>query len=207
MKAKQLFMIIGLFTSIQVMAHVGLVYPESGEIFNAGETVNIQWEIVVPHNTQNWDLYFSPDGGSNWDPIKLDIDVDSLSYKWTVPDVATSQGRIRIVMDNGGGNYSDDSGDFTIVTVTGIEETTQHFDFNVYPNPMVKSTTISYANQGNESLSFVLYNANGKVVRFFENITTGKLLIYREELPAGVYYFRFLNESKIKANGKIIIAF
>jgi NAD(P)H-dependent FMN reductase len=31
----------------------------------AGANVNIQWHIAIFHNQENWDLYFSPDGGAN----------------------------------------------------------------------------------------------------------------------------------------------
>jgi hypothetical protein len=99
-------------------AHVALDYPVGGETFNQGDTVNVQWHIVIPHDLQNWDLYFSDDGGATWQVIELDLPPPQLNYNWVVPGISTTQGRIRIYMDNTGVDYEDQSDDFTILTVT-----------------------------------------------------------------------------------------
>ncbi len=57
-------------TAFQTHAPLGLLYPTGGETFNPGDTVLIRWEEIVSHNTQNWDLYFSSDGGSNMESNK-----------------------------------------------------------------------------------------------------------------------------------------
>jgi plastocyanin len=110
--------ILMLFTALALSpparAHVALDYPVGGETFTEGEVIDIQWHIVIPHDLQNWDLYFSQDGGSNWEVIELNLPPDQFNYLWTVPGIQTSQGRIRIYMDNTGPDYEDQSGDFTI---------------------------------------------------------------------------------------------
>ncbi len=98
-------------------AHVVLDFPLGGETFTAGDTVNIQWHIQIQHDLQNWDLFFSPDGGITWQVIQLDLDPSVLNYQWVVPRVATQQGRIKIYMDNTGADYQDESGDFTIEVI------------------------------------------------------------------------------------------
>ncbi len=95
-------------------AHVAVDYPAGGETFIVGQTINIQWHIVIPHNTLNWDLFFSADGGANWTPIQMDVPAGELSYQWTVPDMATTQGRVLVVMDNSGTDYQSASPIFTI---------------------------------------------------------------------------------------------
>jgi len=99
-------------------AHVSLDYPVGGETFNQGDTVNVQWHILIPHDLQNWDLYFSDDGGATWQVIELDLPPSQFNYLWVVPGIATTQGRIKIYMDNSGTDYEDESGDFTITLVT-----------------------------------------------------------------------------------------
>jgi plastocyanin len=96
-------------------AHVALDYPVGGETFTEGEIVNVQWHIVIPHDLLNWDLYFSDDRGTTWDPVELDLPPDVLNYEWTVPGIATTEGRIRIYMDNSGADYEDESENFTII--------------------------------------------------------------------------------------------
>jgi len=99
-------------------AHVALDYPVGGETFNQGDTVNVQWHIVIPHDLQNWDLYFSDDGGVTWQAIELDLPPSQLDYPWVVPGNATTLGRVKIYMDNSGTDYEDQSGDFTITVTT-----------------------------------------------------------------------------------------
>jgi len=94
------------------MAHVALDYPVGGENFSVGDNVNIQWHIIVPHDQENWDLFFSPDGGVNWQPIQLDMPVSQLNHLWIVPPVVTEQGQVKIIQDNTGTDYEDISGDF-----------------------------------------------------------------------------------------------
>ncbi|HEY3387199.1 MAG TPA: T9SS type A sorting domain-containing protein [Saprospiraceae bacterium] len=99
-------------------AHVALDYPQGGETFIVGETITIQWHIVVPHNQQNWDLFVSPDGGVTWDTLQLDIPTSTMSYEWVIPNIITSQARIQIFQDNEDQNYLDNSMDFTIAPNT-----------------------------------------------------------------------------------------
>ena len=101
-----------------VKAHVALDYPIGGETFIVNEPLTIQWHVVVPHNTLNWDLYYSSDGGVTWDTIQLDIPTSQLSYEWVVPDQPTSQGRVRVIQDNADQNYLDISMNFSILPNT-----------------------------------------------------------------------------------------
>jgi plastocyanin len=105
-------------------AHVALDFPVGGETFTEGDMVDVQWHIVIPHDLQNWDLYFSQDGGMNWEAVVLDIPPEEMNYLWTAPGIETDQGRLMIYMDNTGNDYQDESGDFTIELLGGA---TEHF--------------------------------------------------------------------------------
>jgi len=118
LKVKITVMLLVMGLSTQAFAHVSLNNPVGGETFEPGEMVTIQWTELVAHNTINWDLYFSSDGGATWDAILLDIDYGTLSYAWTVPDVNTTQGVVRVVQDNQGMNYDAACLDFTIMVDT-----------------------------------------------------------------------------------------
>jgi len=117
--ALRLCFVVFLFCNANnVSAHVALDYPLGGETFIVGQTITIEWHIVAHHNTLNWDLFFSPDGGVTWDTIQLDIPTSQLSYEWEVPDIPTTQGRVRVFQDNEETNYLDNSMDFVIVLNT-----------------------------------------------------------------------------------------
>ena len=169
-----LTLLTSLFIAGSTAAHVALDYPAGGETFTAGETVDIQWHILIPHDQENWDLYFSPDGGTNWETIQLDLPVSQLNYQWTVPELATEQARIKIYMDNTVGSYEDASGDFTIQEAsTSVQMQSEHPQiselYSNYPNPFNPITLIGYklSNAGNVQLT--IYNQLGEQIKTLVN--------------------------------------
>ena len=139
---------IVLFT-MNVNAHCKLEYPVGGESFKSGESITIKWKVTIAHNTDNWDLYFSNDNGATWQIIKEDINVNTLSYSWTVPELNTNSAKIKIVQDNQGTDYKAVSDAFTIksnsaptgnkiiipgtITGTDINLTLQNGEFEFFP--------------------------------------------------------------------------
>lgn len=95
-------------------AHVAMVYPKGGETIQAGGVLDIRWEIVIEHETLNWDLYYTLDDGATWLTIKEDIAVKSLGYSWEVPNINSKTVQIRVVQDNQLTDYDDITKKFTI---------------------------------------------------------------------------------------------
>ena len=114
MKIKLFTILFLTVLSFTAFAHVDLEYPKGNETFSSGETITIKWKIAIAHNTNNWDIYFSSDNGQNWETIKEDINVNNLSYVWTLPQIKTSTAKIRVVQDNQGTNYDSTSDAFII---------------------------------------------------------------------------------------------
>ncbi len=102
--------------SLNARAHVVIDYPKGGETLTSGSMVTIQWHIAIPHNTLNWDLYFSSNGGTTWQAIQLDLPAGDLSYAWQVPATAGTQSRVKVIQDNSDQDYEDQSMNFTIQT-------------------------------------------------------------------------------------------
>ncbi|RLD24555.1 MAG: hypothetical protein DRI54_06010 [Bacteroidetes bacterium] len=205
MKTRLILLLSGFLFVLQTNAHVNLVSPAGGEVFNTGDTVNIQWEIVISHNTENWDLFFSGDGGITWNPIELDITEDSLNYQWVVPGTPTSVGQIRIVMDNVGNDYEDFSENFTIESVTSISESKNGFGLKVFPNPMTENTVITFANPDSERHILIFYNSEGKKIREMTDVKSDRVLFKRNNLESGMYFYHLFSKNEFRASGKIII--
>jgi bilirubin oxidase len=110
-----LVIIIMFFSLIPIYAHVSLIAPQGGETFQAGDVTQIQWVETVAHDIQNWDLLFSADGGISWEVLAADIAINATTYAWTIPNIATNEGKIRVVQDNLTMDYDDTSEVFTIV--------------------------------------------------------------------------------------------
>ena len=77
-----------------VAAHVHLLNPNGGETYSAGEIIQIEWQEVIKHETLNWDILFSSDGGISWDTVKSNIPLSSMNYSWELPGISTQTGRI-----------------------------------------------------------------------------------------------------------------
>ncbi len=116
--SKSIFIITLILATNHLHAHVALDYPLGGENFIVGQTALVQWHIAVPHETLNWDLYFSTDEGVNWTPLQLNMPVTQLTYEWEIPNNLTTQGRIRVFMNNVDQDYLDISMNFTIAPNT-----------------------------------------------------------------------------------------
>lgn len=105
-------------------AHVGVTAPHPGEVLFLGTPITVEWEVVIPHMTDDWDVYFSTVSDTGpWTPIALDIpagvtgggDVESLSW---LPLATAGQVWIRVVQDNQGTDYEDvTDGPFSILSV------------------------------------------------------------------------------------------
>lgn len=104
------------------LAHINVLAPNGGEVFNAGDQVSIEWVIAVAHQTQDWDVWYSTTGALGpWIPIAMDLPVGNSSqgsvhsYMWTAPSVTSTEVIVRVLQDNTGNDYEDVSdGEFTI---------------------------------------------------------------------------------------------
>ena len=205
MKKSVFLLLIGASIMFQLKGHVDLINPEGGETYRPGDGVNVSWNEVIRHNTLNWDLLFSIDGGSTWDTLKADIPVETMSYQWTVPATPTVQGKIKIVQDNVNEDYNGISPDFTITYVTGISDPLNSIQINMYPNPLIDFTTIEFENSMHINHTLTIYNTQGRIVRSIHNITSGKVKIERKNLTAGLYFIRLHDENEVRAMGKLAI--
>ena len=117
---KRLFFLIILILTFSIsalFAHVRLNAPVDGSTMIIGGTISISWQQVQDHGESNWDLYFSSDGGSTWNEIQLNIDKSQLILNWTVPNIETTNAKIKIIQDNTSDmNYEDISEAFSITT-------------------------------------------------------------------------------------------
>ena len=175
-----------LILSGNVIAHVVLDYPVGGETFLAGDVIVIKWHVAISHGPANWDLYFSRDGGSTWETIAMDLPESRLRYHWTIPNIATDSGRVKVVQDNESGpDYSDASGNFIINTSTGISVIRNHADnfvlYPAYPNPFNNSTVISFYLPATSPVQITIYN-----------LLAQKLVtLVSKEKPAGLHRVRW----------------
>lgn len=188
-----------------LFGHVDLNNPVGGETYHPGQEVNIEWVETQSHNTLNWDLLFSMDGGLSWDTVKADIPLESRSFLWTVPLTTTVQAQIRIVQDNVGDDYNGTSQNFTVVVATGSVDPPNLIQMNIFPNPLVDYTSIEFENSRHLNHTLTIYDTKGRMVRSIPNITSGKVRIERKGLVSGHYITLLRDEREIRALGKLAV--
>ena len=214
MKLYKILLIICLFSST-IFPHVHLTYPLGGETFNAGDTVNIEWEVVIDHGPNNWDLYFSPDGGSTVSEIALNLPKEQLSYSWVVPDNPTNQGTIIVVQDNDVSvDYQDMCSAFTInartTDITDKDILAKGFViYPAYPNPFNNSTVISFRLPEQSQVKINVFNIAGQEVKTLVNseMQQGlhKVSWNADDFPSGVYFYAIETKNSIETRKLILL--
>ena len=184
-------------------AHVQIVYPNGGETFSGGASITIQWQEAIGHGEADWDIYFTADGGVNWQQVVMDLNHSSTSYDWQLPQEMTDKAQILVKQDNAAGpDYDSISGVFTITGSSGIEKDVHSNKksfvlYPAYPNPFNGSTTISFYLEKNSNVEINIFNILGRHIQTLINhlLTTGEHSIYwnPQNLSSGMYYFTIKN--------------
>ena len=110
---------IGNFTILSSKT-INLIKPNGGEILVAGSNYEINWNS---NDVEYVKIEFSSDSGVNWISI-IDSVLSTCTYTWTVPDIFSTQCRIKIsditnldVYDISNGNFTIQSS-ITMINVT-----------------------------------------------------------------------------------------
>jgi outer membrane protein assembly factor BamB len=74
---------------------VQLLNPNTSVKLTGGSTYTISWSVTGT-GVQRQDLSWSRDGGQTWQEIATGLSAGATSFEWTVPNVKTKSGRIRV---------------------------------------------------------------------------------------------------------------
>ena len=70
-----------------------LEQPKSGDLYQKGSDIEIQWSA---ENISNLIIEYSSDAGYKWNTLADNVDANTGSYSWTIPDMISEDYRIRI---------------------------------------------------------------------------------------------------------------
>ena len=212
MKRKLILVILLIFIYQIAIAHIRILNPVGGEMFNAGEQITIQWDPYIEHGPATFTIEFSSDGGNNWASIKTEIDKSISSYIWTLPNIQTNLAKIKVIQVNLEYDHiSDQSEEFTIASVTSAVDESLNINnfklYNSYPNPFNSSTIISYHLPENSFTQIIIYDLSGREIRKVVNQvkSAGKHEVSwnADGLSSGTYIV-VLNTEKFIASKKIV---
>lgn len=74
----------------------------------------------------------------------------------------------------------------------------------IKPNPFNSETTIKFKYELNNA-KFTLINSLGQIVKIIETISSNEIILYKENLTEGIYYFRIEEEGKLLVSDKVSI--
>lgn len=92
--------------------------------------------------------------------------------------------------------------DFIIASIN--EPDVVGVEVKVYPNPFVESATFEVEGVDNQQLTLNFFDSAGRLVRQ-ENFAEGKLQFQREDLRAGIWFFRIDADGAAVGSGKLVI--
>jgi hypothetical protein len=84
---------------------------------------------------------------------------------------------------------------------------TQGASASLYPNPFSSSALLDFETTGvpAENSSLTVYDEYGRMVKMIKDVQQGKVRIERENLNAGIYYYKLSGAGRELAAGKFII--
>ena len=77
-------------------------------------------------------------------------------------------------------------------------------EINVYPNPFYSSTTL-HLNNSLMNGTFELYTISGRLVKRIDELSGEKIILNRENLPAGIYFVRLSQNGKTVGTHKLVL--
>jgi hypothetical protein len=152
---------------------VTVIYPNGGEMFEEGDTLDIEWVATDNRGVDSVGIYISDDGGLEFSHIAGGEPNDSL-FQWIVPMMSSDSCLVRIVAyDPSLLTGSDESDEFFRIDpqTTGGEgppRFTNTLEQN-YPNPFNGTTTITYALADPCFVDLAIFNPAGRLIKTLEH--------------------------------------
>jgi hypothetical protein len=179
--------------------------PSTNENLQSDAPTTIRWESS---GVDSVNIDFSIDGGKTWNNIINNYPGDVDSLIWSVPNISSSNCKIRItesgVMDLGNVFISDS--EFNISNLLDVKGNAVPYTyqlFNNYPNPFNPSTVISYSLAADSKVTIKIYNLLGQLIKELLNATqnTGnqQVVFNASNLSSGVYFYSM---SAVSIDGK-----
>lgn len=86
----------------------------------------------------------------------------------------------------------------------GSDEIAHKNKISVFPNPFSKETTFQSENAF-QNATLVIYNSSGQIVREIKNISGQTVVISRDKLASGLYFYHLVDENNSIHSDKLLI--
>jgi N-acetylneuraminic acid mutarotase len=92
---------------------ITIIQPNGGEVWTAGSVQQIRWNSNLEH-TDHLIIQYSRDGGASWFRIAQDIPAFTVGYWWHVDNFPTTQGRVKILLQEDRSVTDQSDANFTV---------------------------------------------------------------------------------------------
>jgi hypothetical protein len=162
------------------------------------------YDLHVVCNSSGGPKYFhSGDGGTTWDSPVLLPGATFIAYTGCVLHIIYTNSADHHVyyIRNSAGNAGHCGG-----VITGIKNITPTDQVKVFPNPFTTETTLRISSSDKiENAELKIIDILGNEVRKITGINTNEIIVNRDKLNPGVYFFTLQAQNTIYSNGKFII--
>jgi hypothetical protein len=93
---------------------VTIIQPNGGEVWLMGSVHQIEWDSTNLKHSDHLILQYSRDGGASWFRIAQDIPAFTFSYWWQVDNFPTTQGRVKILLQENRSITDQSDANFTV---------------------------------------------------------------------------------------------
>jgi hypothetical protein len=185
----------------------GSLKPAGGENLKPGDSFTISWTENI-HHAGGTDIDFSKDNGATWTLVKHGFaDAEGAnSFKWTVPDMPTTTGKIRVCLAAGGNcadvkvsspsdvPYTLVSNVFTVAAGSAIEGQASAGAASLRFDPATRNVDVSFALASDRDVRLQAFDSQGRLVA---TLVEGRH-------AAGVYRFSVYSNRLNAASGPLV---
>lgn len=193
-------------------SYLDLVFgTDDGKVYAlSGNNGNLLWTVdLAAHYGADFDIDHAP--------LIADFDGDGLLDVFIVgghtsyPDIENNYGRAYMISIGAGNGPEWLMFQHDILRRStlcenemSIDEIENLGDFSVYPVPFSVQTTIQ-TKKDLTNAELIITNSNGQTVREINKISGNKFALNREDMPAGVYFLKLIQDKKLIGIKKILI--
>jgi hypothetical protein len=199
---------VGQYGNSGIASHPQLAEAADGTIFCSYQAVNENYFNGAEYLRHIYAVK-SDDGGASWsDPSDITPDLEEEGYEYVYASMAPFaygdkihlivqrdfEPGIHVQPEDAADPVTDNDQIYVCVTLdlVGVEEgSLTKTSFNVFPNPTTSELNIQVA--ANENGVIRIFNANGQLVRSFNNFNNGTTKVDVSDLANGVYDVQYQN--------------